>query len=180
MFRRRPMFPPAGGRRVPPRLLRRLQRANRLLASGRPAEAAPLFAQLAQAAETAGRMPRAAQLHARAARAWFEAGNPQAGMEHLRRALRLAERLPHGEAALRIARRAAPRLRELGYTQQAAEVEAFLRRAPGPPAPRSAPAETVRAITCPQCGASLQADERLRVDARTVECAYCGSLLSIG
>ncbi len=179
MFRRRPFSPPpAGGRRVPPRLLRRLQRANRLLASGRPAEAAPLFAELAQAAETAGRMPRAAQLHAQAARAWFEAGSPQAGMEHLRRALHLAERLPHGEAALRIARRAIPRLQELGYTQQAAEVEAFLRRAH--PAPRAAPAETVRAITCPQCGASLQADERLRVDARTVECAYCGSLLSIG
>ncbi|RMF42982.1 MAG: hypothetical protein D6755_10835 [Anaerolineae bacterium] len=174
MFRRRAFRRPLPGGPIRRRYMLAMQEANRLLAEGRFAQAAPRFAELAHAAQAHNRPRRAAHLHFQAARAWFEAGNPAQGMQHARQALHLADQTGDRVALQRIAARALPRLRELGYTQEADALQALL------PAEDSAPQSgaEIRALTCPQCGASLQAE--MRLDARTAECAYCGSLISLG
>jgi hypothetical protein len=66
-----------------------LVKANQLLADGKPAEAAPLFTQLAMALETQQHPRRAANLYARAAHAFADSHDEQGTLAQARKALTL-------------------------------------------------------------------------------------------
>ncbi len=70
-------------------LLPLLIEAHRLFAAGQPAEAARLFAQLAEKAEADDNLQRAAQMHLEAARSLLMVNDGQAAVMHARAALQL-------------------------------------------------------------------------------------------
>jgi len=172
------------GRRHPLRAaaLRLLDRAHRLLREGQAAEAAPLFAELAQAAESHAMPERAAQLHLQTARALGRAG---ARSDLLAPALR-AVALLAASGDLNLLGAAGPRfvqeLHDQGYTAEADQVQravtAALGVAAAPAAAPPVPAGPARLpATCPQCGGPVRSDEVEWIDEASAECAYCGSTL---
>jgi hypothetical protein len=162
-----------------------LDRAHRLLGAGQAAEAAPLFAELAQGAENHGMPARAAQLHLQTARALGQAG---ARADLLAPALR-AVSLLKASGDLELLGVAGPRfvqeLRGQGFAAEADQVQqavnAALGGAPVPAAAAApAPASPARLpAMCPQCGGPVRSDEVEWIDDNSAECVYCGSVLQV-
>jgi hypothetical protein len=160
------------------RALQALDRAHRLLAQGEAAEAAPLFEQLALAAETNAMFSRAAHLRLQAARSHGTSGGAAALLEQGLRAVDLF--VEAGEAAL--LRTALPRFiaeaRAQGCGAEADEVQQAVDDALSTAPAAAAPAPPRRArlpATCPQCGGPARSDELAWIDDETAECGYCGS-----
>jgi hypothetical protein len=173
-----------GRRRHPLRLaaLRRLEQAHRLLNQGQPGEAAPLFAELAQGAESFEMPARAAQLHLQAARALSLTGARPGLLEHARKAIDLLAGA--GESALlsTALRRFIQELRGQGHAAEADLLQQDLNRALGGAAAEAGlmPAPTQKArlpAACPQCGGPVRSDEVEWIDDGSAECPYCGSTL---
>jgi len=178
MFRKRARF-----QAIPltPDQLAVLVKANQLMSEGKPSDAGPLFAGLADAMQQSNHPRRAANLYARAAHAFADGNNEQAALGHARAALALFTQfemvgrtsifftnITHkmNTKGMRVAAEALQR--EYGAqiaTQPVASRQANRRQRGLLPA------------NCPKCGAAVHSDEADWVDNNTVECEYCGTLI---
>jgi hypothetical protein len=163
------------GTGIPPLLLK----SNQLLASGKYAEAADGFEELARAAENRGG-PRAPQFYLEAGRARVLAGDTPQGVQLLDRGLRL---LAASGASLRLrraGRRIVAELAARGLDQEAEHIRHSLAEV-GAETSMSAPEQSRRAgrptlpVHCPACGAPVHPDEVDWLDDVTAECEYCGT-----
>jgi hypothetical protein len=171
---------PAGGA-----ALARLQEANRLLAEGRAAEAAAIFAELADQATSLG-IPRSPQLHIQAGRAWMRAGKRTLGLDRLVLGLRTMAEMGQMARLPRATRRILAELQAQGMEDEASEIQArMLASLPGgaldsaePPTP--SPSRGRLPSKCPHCGGTVLADLVEWIDPLSAICDYCGSVLSAG
>jgi hypothetical protein len=165
---------------IGPVQMRMLNQANQLLAGGQPAQAALLFAQLAAELEATNHPRRAANLHAQAAHAFADSQDSQAAQTHARAALNLfiqnqmVRRTPVFYANI------TRKLNSKGMKNAAEALEKEFGSRVGPlPVAVTPPAGQHGQLptNCPKCGAPLHANEANWVDASTVECDFCGSLI---
>ncbi len=158
-----------------------LQQAFQMLDSGRYAEAAAAFWQLAEALRERGMPVRAGKLAMQAASAYLQAGDPNAALQCGRQGLALFVRGGRPGLAVRLTSRMVHALRERGYAAQAdalqAEVNQHLAGVAPEPAPFGAPAVGHGDLPahCSACGGPLRPDEVDWLDATTAECPYCGN-----
>ncbi len=164
-----------------------LGEANRLLEAGHIAEAAPLFAQLAQQAESQGMPRRAAELHLQAARSLMQIGNPQPALAHVHAALNLFTGLGLTGKAQAVYQRIVHDLRaadmhaeadqlERDFQAQSGLAQADTGEGFGSPAPQ--PRGRLPA-KCPRCGGPVRSDEVEWIDEHSAACDYCGSVLQV-
>ena len=163
-----------------PLQLQTLNQANQFVANGQPAQAAPLFEKLAGKMEATNHPRRAANLHAQAAHAYADSQNEQAALDHARAALNLflqyqmVRRTPIFYANM------TRKLTNKGMKNASeALAKEFSSRVGPMPEPVTPPAgQRGRLPTnCSKCGAPIHGDEANWIDASTVECDYCGSLI---
>lgn len=174
-FRRRPIL----GRALRPRLhpfRRRLRQAHRWMETGRPADAAQSFDELAQTALDHDR-PIASQLFIQAGRAYLAAGNLERAELTLTQGIRLM--IEQDDPRLGpVAQRLAADLRGGSHSDLADAIQQLL----PPPLPAVAH-QTAKQRThalpakCPYCGGSVHSDQVDRTDPERPACAYCGSPL---
>lgn len=182
MFRRsRPFrrFAPGRPPRNPiaPALMALLMNANRLADSGRYAEAAPIFSQLAQEAEKHQKLGQAVRLQARAAECYGQMGDKIAMMAHSRRALSLAQNFGDGQRAAFLLQRMTQAMNDHGFQSEADRLQ---REFGGGMAPAgTTPISTSKRLpsTCSQCAAPVRSDEVTWIDDNSAECAYCGGVI---
>jgi hypothetical protein len=163
-----------------PALMQTLNQANRFVANGQPGQAAPLFADVAGEMEATQHPRRAANLHAQAAHAYADSHNPQAALAQARAALTLFIQYQMVQRTPVFYTNITRKLTNNGMPNAAAALEKeFGSRVGAVPAPVSlAAGQHGRLPTnCSKCGAPIHADEATWVDANTVECDYCGSLI---
>ncbi len=152
--------------------------ANRCLEMGDYSGAAERYEQLAMAA----RPRNAGHLFVEAGRARLLAGQVPAAMLLFRRGLDVLAAHGRWIAVHRQGERVIRLLRDHKQNPQADEIDAWLR---GQPAAAQAPAVSAPApehpprlpLKCPACGGTLDPRDVEWVDAQTVECDYCGSLV---
>jgi len=156
-----------------------LAKANQMVANSDPADAAPLYAELAR--ELDGSRPRpAANLHARAAHAYADAGNEQLALAQARAALtmfiqyRMINRTPVFFANI------TRKFNNKGMKNSAGALQSEFGNRVGQLPPQPAPGSVKRGAlptNCPKCGAPVHSEEATWVDNQTAECDYCGTLL---
>ena len=183
--RRRPL--PPGWRHprdLPPaarKALRRLKRANELMAHGQAAQAAAIFDKLAEDASKHG-IPRAPQLYLQAGRAWIEAGEVEKSIQRLQTGLILMGRMGQFRRLPVVSHRVLTEMRNLGLTEQAEAIEdeiqgilathgLSLATAFSPGRQPSLPAK------CNYCGGNVMPNEADWIDEHHASCVYCGSIL---
>lgn len=171
-------------RPLPPRLhvandaINSVSRANQLMASGQPQQAAVLFMQLAAQMQTIGRPRQAANLHAQAAHAWLSAGVEQRAMNQAGQALQLFARLGMVERAQEFKTNFAQRLREAGFESSAESINRAYDTVVAVVDPQ--PAQVKRGAlpsACPHCGAPLRSDEVDWIDGQSAECSFCSGVV---
>jgi hypothetical protein len=179
MFRRfrSPAFQP---NLLPPAQIQTLNQANRFVANGQPGQAATLFADIAGEMEATNHPRRAANLHAQAAHAYADSNNPQAALAEARAALTLFIQNNMVQRTPVFFTNITHKLTNKGMPKAAtALVDEFGSRVGSIPAtatPTSRPSGRLP-TNCNKCGAPIHANEVIWVDANTVECDYCGSLI---
>ena len=155
-----------------------LQEANFVFDKGEYGRAAELFEQIAQVADARGG-PRASLFHLQAGRARILAGQTALGMPSLKRGLEILAQRKQFPRLQKVGSRAIKELYEHGLSNEAAEIETWLKSvlASMPEIEtREVPARRpVLPTHCPSCGAALRPDEVEWLDEVTAECAYCGS-----
>lgn len=155
---------------------RRLEEAEHLLEDGKPAQAAPIFAKLAEVLESAKQPKRAANLHSQAALAFARSRN-EAALMQARAALTLLLQYKLGQQASAFYKDVMRELTKRGM-QSAAEA---LTREFGDKVSQPSPLDTRTAqmnrlpSNCPNCGAPLGQREVKWTDANTIECGFCGT-----
>ncbi|MGC1378362.1 MAG: hypothetical protein WA821_19170 [Anaerolineales bacterium] len=160
-----------------------LVNANQVLTAGKPAEAAPLFTQLAVELEKQQHPRRAANVYARAAHAFADAQNETAALAQARKALtlflqyRMVQRSPVFFANILRKMKA----HNMNNAASAIQKEYGGQIGVAPVESQAAPSARrgVLPTQCPKCGAPVGADVNW-VDERTAECDYCGTLLRAG
>jgi len=154
--------------------------ANHLVEQGKPGRAAPLFAKLAEV-ENADHPRRAANLHAQAAHAFADSQQGPAALIQARAALRLFLKYQMIERAPVFFANIIRKLNNKGMKNAAdALVSEFGSRIAALPVVITTTAAQKHGIpptNCPQCGAPAHGERAKWVDAGTVECEYCGSLI---
>ncbi len=174
--------------------LKVLIQANELQAAGQAAQAAVLYAQLAQRAQARGRPRRAAQLGLETARSLAASGDGRGALTQALAALTLLVEAGRARKAQRLFPPLVADLRQRGFVAEADELQrqlagrlggaaASLEAEPAPALPRGRlPAK------CPGCGGPVRGDEVewIEPDPRApanplpaAECPYCGSVLYI-
>lgn len=176
MFRRRGAFS-FGRRGMGPRIPPMLRVAHEFLETGRYAEAAKAFQQLARTAEE--RYPeRAPILYLQAGRAAIMDGQTKIGVDHLRRGLTILASQARYDRMQMLGQRAVDELNQRGLQDEAHEIASLLNaNMPQQDLPRTDPARNKAALPthCPSCGGALHPNEMEWLDEITAECAYCGS-----
>jgi hypothetical protein len=161
-------------------LLTRLNEANRLLDLGQATQAAPLFAQLAQALEASSHPRRAANLHARVAHAFADAsalaGHEAAALDHARRALHLFKQYAMVQRFGQFYGNINSKFQARGMASASAALQSEF-GLPVEPAPVPAQPAARLPGSCPKCGAPVRSDEVDWIDARSAECPCCGTVL---
>jgi hypothetical protein len=165
--------------------LQSLIQANQLLAEGRPAQAAAIFLQVAEAAGSRGNMRRAAHLQLQAARALARVPDGAGALQHAQEGLKLflAAGLT-GQAAQAYARILAA-LRERGLSVEADQLQRAMAASLGavPATTITAPVAVRLPAQCPQCSGPIRPDEVEWMQAAgadsqpAAECPYCGSAI---
>ena len=158
-----------------------LQEANLAFDKGEFGRAAELFEQIAQTADSRGPLyaPRAPLFHLQAGRARILAGQAALGIPSLKRGLALLAERQQYQRLLNAKMRVLSELKERGLTNEAADMEAWLKTI----SPSTSEFETqlppskkpILPTHCPQCGAAIRPDEVEWLDDITAECGYCGS-----
>ncbi len=165
---RRPMLP------ANPIVVQAVARANQLLANGNAAEAAQIFARLAQEAESRGRPKLAANGHAQAAHAFAHARDEANTLAHARIALNWFLQLQMLGRAANFFGAITQALRATGMKAAAELQKEFGDRVAS--APTIAPRGRLPG-KCPQCAAPVRSDEVDWIDNDSAECNYCGSVM---
>ncbi len=163
-----------------PLQLRKLNQANQLLAGGQPAQAAPLFAELAAEMETSDHPRRAANLHAQAAHAFADSQDGQAALIHARAALTLFIHYQMVRRTPVFYTNITRKLTNQGMKTITETLEKEFGSRVGPmPLPGNTPAGQHGQLptNCAKCGAPIHGNEASWIDASTVECDYCGALI---
>lgn len=184
-------FPPGRrrpGGRLPPaaeRALARLRQAHTLLAQAQYAQAAGLFAELADEATARG-LPRAPQLHLQSGRAWILATEIARGQDRLRRGLLLMGQTGQIGRLQEASRRLLNELRARNLEAEAAALEGelsaafpgldFAATAAGSPIPPQ-PIRGRLPTKCPSCGGTVHPDTVEWIDETSTACGYCGSII---
>ena len=178
MFRR-PFGQPPGRRvevgSVPPAL----QRANRLMASGKYIEAASIFEQFASGA-LARNGPRAPWFFLQAGQARLLAGQVPAGMAHIQQGLALFAGRGRFQRLYHAGMRFVAELNARGLPSEAKQIEDYLKTTlpagfvPGTATGAGKP-RPVLPTNCPGCGGPIRSDEVEWADELTAECPYCAS-----
>ncbi len=171
-------------RPLPPRLhvandaINGVSRANQLMASGQPQQAAVLFMQLAAQMQTIGRPRQAANLHAQAAHAWLSAGVEQRAMNQAGQALQLFARLGMVERAQEFKTNFTQRLRDAGFESSADSIGRVYDTvaAVADPHPGEKTRSTLPAV-CPHCGAPVRSDSVDWIDEQSAECGFCSGVV---
>jgi hypothetical protein len=181
-------MPPLRGRVPPPQVppaaraaLRRLAQAHELMERGAFAEAAAIFAELADAAERRS-IPRAPQLHLQAGRAWLHAGFPDQAVHAIRHALRQMQAYgqDHRLRAVLPAITEAMRTRNMKAEAQALEVEFADQLQAVSAFQEEDPARRERLHLppkCPYCGGIIHPAEVDWIGEAAAQCDYCGSVV---
>lgn len=181
------MFSPGG--RMPPiveEAQQELAQANRLLAEGKPLEAAEIFARISDLAGQKGEFIRASHLAERASQSFLQGSDLEHTLVQARRAVRLSLQggdLPH---AVRLAHRILGELQDRGYNKESqalrAEFDAQLAQfgisLAGSPA--ASTAHTAKLPTqCPACLGPVRPDEVHWLDESSAQCPFCGTILRV-
>ncbi len=168
-----------------PTQLQSLAQANRLIAAGKPDEAAPILGQLAKEMEDSNHPRRAANLHAVAAHAYADSKNETQALAQARAALNLfiqysmVERIPrfYTNITQKMTRRGMNSAAITLQNEFGSKVSSIPAIPPSPAAPAPAPRRGRLPTNCSQCGAGIRSDEINWIDDHTAECNYCGSLI---
>ncbi|MGZ6346486.1 MAG: hypothetical protein ACXWNC_02795 [Anaerolineales bacterium] len=165
---------------INPIQMKSLVRANQLVASGYPGQAAPLFASLANELETTAHPRRAANLHAQAAHAYADSQNEQSALDQARRALtafiqnQMVNRTPvfYGNIIRKFTNKG------MKSAVDSLTVEFGSKIGPSAAQPTSAASHQGQLPTnCSKCGAPIHTSDANWVDDQTIECDFCGSLI---
>lgn len=171
-----PTDPTAKESALQPSEQRRLEEANYFLENNKPAQAAPIFAKLAEVLKAANQPKRAANLHSQAALAFARSRNESALLQ-ARAALTLLLQYKLDQQASAFYNNL---LHELTKREMQSVAEALTRefgnKVPQSvsPDPRAAQLSHLPS-NCPNCGAPLRAGEISWTDANTIECGFCGT-----
>ena len=175
-------LPPPGRQAVMARsALERLRRANGLMGDGAFARAASIYEELADEAQLHG-IWRSPQLNLQAGLGWVMAGEAGVGMKRILNGLRLMPEMGQAGRLPVVTARILRNLRDQGFENEAATLERDLHSllaeshssigtSPAPASRFNLPAK------CPHCGGSVLPNEIEWVDAQSVICDYCGSLI---
>jgi hypothetical protein len=155
---------------------RRLEEANYYLENNKPAQAAPIFAKLAEVLRSANQPKRAANLHSQAALAFAKSRNV-AALIQARSALTLLLQYKLDQQASAFYK---DLMRELTKRGMQSEAEVLTREF-GDKVLQPIPLDTRAAQlsrlpgNCPNCGAPLRHSEVTWIDASNIECSFCGT-----
>lgn len=161
-----------------PRPRQMINQAHALEAAGRHAEAAALFAQIADGAAERGMLDRAGNLSLQASRCMLNGGDTAEAVARARTGLNWLVQAGRGHRAAMSLRMAADALRAKGHAAEAAALEkefASLAQAAGEPAEDEPAAHGRLPTKCSNCGGPLRPDDVDWIDDATAECPYCGS-----
>jgi hypothetical protein len=168
--------PAARASALQPSEQRRLEEANQLLEDNKPAQAAPIFAKLAEVLTSAKQPKRAASLHAQAALAFAKSRNESA-LTQARTALTLMLQYKLDGQASAFYNELTRELTKRGLKVAAETLTSeFGDKVPQPIPFDSRAAQLARLPSnCPHCGAPLRSSDVHWVDALTMECGFCGT-----
>lgn len=156
----------------------RLSEAEHLFEDGKPGQAAPLFAKLAEVLTSANQPKRAATVHAQAAQAFAQSRNESAALTQARAALNLFLQYHMEQAALFYYNSISRELNNRGMKNAAQALTNDFGYKVGshstPVIPKAGQSAHFPP-NCPQCGAPVRSDEVHWIDVSTVECAFCGT-----
>jgi len=171
-----PSDPTARDSALQPSEQRRLEEANFYLENNKPAQAAPIFAKLAEVLRSANQPKRAASLHSQAALAFARSRN-DATLTQARAALTLLLQYNLGPQASALYK---DLLNELSKRGMRSAAEALTREF-GDKVAQSAPLDPRAALlsrlpsNCPNCGAPLAHKDVTWTEADTLECGFCST-----
>jgi hypothetical protein len=146
-----------------------MNQAETLISSGQPAQAAQLYARLANEAELTHHPRRAGSFYTRAAHAWLDGQNIAQARVCATKAVSYYNQLGMLLRAQRFQERFDLHLNSL-QTENAP-----VSTSSQPPV-QARQAKTLP-TACPQCGAPLRADEVEWADESTAECDFCGAMI---
>ena len=153
--------------------------ARALVARGKFGQAAPLFAKLAEV-QSSDHPRRAANLHAQAAHAFADSQQGPAALIQARAALHLFLKYQMTQRTPVFYANIIRKLNNKGLKNAAnALISEFGSLVAAIPSTEAVPAQKHGVIPteCPKCGGPLHGERAKWVDADTVECEYCGSLI---
>ncbi len=163
-----------------------LVQANQLLSQGKPLDAAPLFAQLAQAMQAGNHPRRAANLFTRAAHSYADGNDASTALTYSRQALALFLQYKMFARAktfyTNITRKLSNHAMKQAVESLQSDFGTQIAALPVAVGPQTA-AKTRHALlptNCPKCGAPIHSEDSTWVDENTIECGYCGSLIRSG
>ncbi len=169
-----PSDPTARESALQPSEQRRLEEANHLLENNKPAQAAPIFAKLAEVLESANQPKRAASLHASAARAFAKSRNESAVVQS-RTAINLFLQYQMDKQAEILYNEISLEFKKRGMKDAADTLtKEFASRF----TPQPSPTQTSTAhfpSNCPNCGAPLGSKDIHWTDPNSAECGFCGT-----
>jgi hypothetical protein len=171
-----PSDPSARDSALQPSEQRRLEEANFYLENNKPAQAAPIFAKLAEVLESARQPKRAANLHSQAAIAFARSRN-DAALLQARAALSLLLQYQLEPQAAAFYKDLLREFTKRGMKSAAEALSKEFGERVSPPAasdPRAAQLNRLPSH-CPSCGASLRQSEVKWTEADTIECGFCGT-----
>jgi hypothetical protein len=159
-----------------PSELRRLEEANYYLENNKPAQAAPIFAKLAEILISAKQPKRAANLHSQAAMAFARSRNESA-LFQARAALTLLLQYNLDQQALAFYKELTRELTKRGMKSEAETLAREFGNKIAQPTSSDARAAQLSRLpsNCPNCGAPLGQNEIKWTDADTIECGFCGT-----
>jgi hypothetical protein len=180
MFRRRPRFQ---ANLLTADQLAVLVKANQLMSDGKPSDAGPLFANVADAMQKSNHPRRAANLYARAAHAFADGNNEPAALDYTRKALALFTQFKMVRRTpvfyTNITRKLTAKGMKVAADMIQREYGPQIAAQPVAPLQENRPHRGLLPTNCPKCGAAIHSDEMDWIDDNTVECEYCGTLIRI-
>ena len=172
-----PFDPASKNSALQPSEQRRLEEADAHMENNQPAQAAPIYAKLAEVLASAGQPKRAANLHAQAAMAFAKSRNESA-LAQARTSLTLMLQYKLDQQATAFYSTLTRELTKRGM-QAAADALSKEFAARVNPAPAAVDPKAARSAhlpsNCPHCGAPLGNTDVRWVDEVTAECGFCGT-----
>ena len=163
-------------RQLNPLLQRELRRANHLLGTGDHANAAEIFASLAERAQDLGILGPAAMLFLQAGRAYMLGAETEAALDRAMSGLKLLAAGERWQVLQREGERIVEEFERQGVDKAAAGLRTWLDEKLGDQPDREGIEKTGKLPEkCPYCGATMSLEQMRGGNA--AECRYCGSVV---